>query len=90
MNEQVKEAIFKKGEQLSADLITGKAWHNKLFEEDCIYTTAVGIEGFDGGSQNIWYSHPSGKILIVLDGVGYHQIKCEPIQILQKGDHQYE
>lgn len=90
MNEQDKEAIFKRGEQLSADLITGKAWHNKLFEEDCIYTTAVGIEGFDAGSRNVWYSHPSSQILIVLDGAGYHQIKGEAIQILQKGDPQYE
>lgn len=86
MNEQNKEPIFKRGEQLSADLITGKAWHNKLFEEDSIYTTAVGVEEFEAGSRNVWHSHPSGQIIIVLDGVGYHQIKGEPIQIVRKGD----
>jgi len=86
MNEQNKDTIFKRGEQLSEDLITGKAWHNKLFEEDSIYTTAVGVEEFEAGSRNVWHSHPSGQILIVLDGVGYHQIKGEPIQIIRKGD----
>lgn len=86
MNEQNKETIFKRGEQLSADLITGKAWHNKLFEEDSIYSTAVGVEEFEAGSRNVWHSHPSGQIIIVLDGVCYHQIKGEPIQIVRKGD----
>jgi len=86
MNEQYKEAIFERGEQLSADLIIGKAWHNKLFEEDSIYTTAVGVEEFEAGSRNVWHSHPSGQIIIVLDGVGYHQIKGEPIQVVRKGD----
>ena len=86
MNEQYKEAIFERGEQLSADLIIGKAWHNKLFEEDSNYTTAVGDEEFEAGSRNVWHSHPSGQIIIVLDGVGYHQIKGEPIQVVRKGD----
>lgn len=86
MIEQNKEAIFEKGEQLPADLITGKAWHNKLVEEDTLYTTAIGVEEFEASSRNVWHSHPGGQILIVLDGVGYHQIKEEPIKIVRKGD----
>lgn len=78
--------IFDKGEQLSADLITGKAWHNLLMPNDDIYTTAIGVETFEAGSRNVWHSHPSGQILVVLEGVGYHQIKGEPIQIVRKGD----
>lgn len=84
-NHQNKEAIFKRGEQLSADLITGKAWHNKLMDEDSIYTTAIGVEEFEPGSRNVWHSHPGGQIIIILDGVGYHQIKGEPVQVLRKG-----
>lgn len=86
MNKQNKETIFERGEQLSTDLITGKAWHNKLIEEDSIYKTAVGVEEFEAGSRNVWHSHPSGQILIVLDGVGYHQIKGQAIQVVRKGD----
>ncbi|WP_025125487.1 cupin domain-containing protein [Myroides odoratimimus] len=81
-----KTGIFKRGEQLSADLITGKAWHNKLVDEDSIYATSVGVEEFEIGSRNVWHSHPSGQIIIVLDGVGYHQIKGQPLQVLRKGE----
>jgi quercetin dioxygenase-like cupin family protein len=79
-------AIFEKGELLPSDIITGKAWHHKLVDEDSIYTTAVGVEEFEPGSRNVWHTHPSGQIIIVLNGVGYHQIKGEPIQVLRKGD----
>ncbi|HWJ28335.1 MAG TPA: cupin domain-containing protein, partial [Flavisolibacter sp.] len=88
--EKIKElnqvAIFKRGEELSSDIITGKAWHNKLVDEDATFTTAVGVEDFTPGSRNVWHSHPSGQIIIVLDGVGYHQIKGQPIQMVRKGD----
>lgn len=81
-----QHTIFKKGELLSSDIITGKAWHNKLVDHDSIFTTVVGNEEFEAGSRNVWHSHPGGQILIVTDGVGYHQIKGAPIQILRKGD----
>ncbi|MCD2422171.1 cupin domain-containing protein [Niabella pedocola] len=86
MSEQNKEAIFEKGERLPSDIITGTAWHNKLVDEDSIYTTAVGVEKFEPGSRNAWHSHPGGQIIIVLDGVGYHQIKGGPVQVVRKGD----
>lgn len=83
---QHKSEIFERGEQLSPDLITGRAWHNKLFDEDSLYTTAIGVEEFEPGSRNVWHSHPSGQIIIILDGVGYHQIKGEAVEVLRKGD----
>ncbi|MDT3695389.1 MAG: cupin domain-containing protein [Ignavibacterium sp.] len=86
MNEQGKNTIFKRGEKLSAEIITGNAWHNKLVNEDTTYTTAIGVEEFEAGSRNVWHSHPSGQIIIVLDGVGYHQIKGESLQVVRKGD----
>lgn len=84
--EQQNSRIFERGQQLSADLITGRAWHNKLFDEDSLYTTAIGVEEFEPGSRNVWHSHPSGQIIIILDGVGYHQIKGEAVEVLRKGD----
>jgi len=81
-----KNAIFGRGEQLSGEIITGKAWHNKLLEEDSVFTTAIGVEEFEAGSRNVWHAHPSGQILIVLEGEGYHQIKGEPVRTVKKGD----
>lgn len=86
ISQQNKSAIFERGELLPSDIITGKAWHNKLVDEDSIYTTAVGVEEFEPGSRNVWHTHPSGQIIIVLNGEGYHQIKGELIQVLRKGD----
>ncbi|QKF73632.1 Cupin domain-containing protein [Aliarcobacter faecis] len=83
---QKNEDIFEKGELLSQDIITGKSYHNKIVEEDDIYTTAVGVEKFEAGARNVWHSHPSGQIIIVLDGVGYHQIEGKKIEIMKKGD----
>jgi len=84
--EKNKTSPFERGELLSPDIITGKAWHKKLVIEDSIFTTAVGCEEFEPGSRNVWHSHPAGQIIIVIDGVGYHQIKGEPIQVVRKGD----
>jgi quercetin dioxygenase-like cupin family protein len=78
--------IFERGELLSSEIITGNAWHKKLVDDDSVFSTVVGVEEFATGSRNIWHSHPGGQILIVTDGIGYHQIKGQPIQIVRKGD----
>jgi len=85
-NKDGESPIFGRGERLSREIITGKAWHNKLLEEDSVYRTAIGVEEFEAGSRNVWHSHPSGQIIIVLEGEGYHQIKGGPIQLVKKGD----
>ncbi|MFC4097470.1 cupin domain-containing protein [Euzebyella saccharophila] len=33
-----------------------------------------------------WHSHPAGQILVVIDGVGYHQFEGEPRETIKKGD----
>lgn len=41
---------------------------------------------FDKGVINNWHSHEGGQILIATDGIGYHQIEGEPVQVLHPGD----
>ncbi len=41
---------------------------------------------FDAGTYNNWHSHAGGQILIVTDGVGYHQIEGGELEILHPGD----
>lgn len=45
-------------------------------------------ENFTGKAWNIGLveNDPSGQILIITDGTGYHQIKGQPRQTLKKGD----
>lgn len=41
---------------------------------------------FEPGVINAWHTHPGGQILIVTDGIGYHQIEGQPVEVLHPGD----
>ena len=78
--------IFPKGEKGSKDLFTGNAYPTPLVASDSIYNTLVGNVYFEPGARSNWHSHPAGQILIITDGIGYHQIEGKPIEIIKKGD----
>jgi quercetin dioxygenase-like cupin family protein len=80
------DAIFPKGEKGSNDLFTGNAFPFPLVDADSIYNTLVGNVYFEPGARSNWHIHPSGQILIITDGIGYHQIEGQPIEIIKKGD----
>ena len=79
-------SIAHKGQLAPAEYFTGKTWVTGLVDNDSVFTTAAGSVFFEAGARSNWHSHPSGQILIVTEGVGYHQIKGEPIQIIRTGD----
>jgi quercetin dioxygenase-like cupin family protein len=79
-------SIFSKGEKGSNDLFTGNAYPTALVDADSIYNTLVGNVYFEPGARSNWHSHPAGQILIITDGIGYHQIEGKPIEIIKKGD----
>jgi quercetin dioxygenase-like cupin family protein len=80
------QSIFPKGAKGSAEIFTGNVWNTSLVDNDSIYNTLVGNVYFEPGARSNWHSHPSGQILIITDGIGYHQIKGQPRQIIKKGD----
>ena len=80
------EAIFPKGEKGPAENFTGNAWATALVANDSTYNTLVGNVYFEPGARSNWHKHPSGQILIITDGVGYHQIQGQPRQTIRKGD----
>ncbi len=80
------QAIFPKGELGPAENFTGKAWALGLVANDTTYNTLVGNVYFEPGARSNWHTHPAGQILIITDGVGYHQIKGQPRQTIRKGD----
>jgi len=79
-------AIFPKGEKGSVDLFTGNTYNIGLVAPDSVFTTAVGNVYFEPGARSNWHSHPAGQILIITDGIGYHQIEGQPVEIIKKGD----
>ena len=80
------QAIFPKGEKGPAENFTGNAWNTGLVANDTVYNTLVGNVYFEPGARSNWHTHPSGQILIITDGVGYHQIKGQARQTIRKGD----
>src|SRR5687768_5257793 len=80
------QAIFPKGEKGPAENFTGNAWNTGLVANDTTYNTVIGNVYFEPGARSNWHTHPSGQILIITDGVGYHQIKGEPRQTIREGD----
>ncbi|MBI1184727.1 cupin domain-containing protein [bacterium] len=71
---------------VEADHFTGKIYHKSMVEADSTYTTLVGKVYFEAGARSFWHSHPAGQLLLVTDGIGYHQIAGKPLEILHKGD----
>ncbi|CAN5243064.1 hypothetical protein BH11BAC5_BH11BAC5_07980 [soil metagenome] len=80
------QAIFPKGEKGPAEHFTGNAWNTGLVADDTTYNTIIGNVYFEPGARSNWHTHPSGQILIITDGVGYHQIKGQQKQTIRKGD----
>ncbi len=78
--------IFPKSEKGSNDFFTGNAYPTALVDSDSIYNTLVGNVYFEPGARSNWHSHPAGQILIITDGIGYHQIEGKEIEIIRKGD----
>src|SRR5215217_7191284 len=79
-------AIFPKGEKGPVENFTGNAWNTGLVVNDTTYNTVVGNVYFEPGARSNWHRHPSGQILIITDGVGFHQIKGQPRKTIKKGD----
>ena len=79
-------AIFPKGEKGTEEWFTGNAYYIALVEADSIHTTLTGNVYFEPKARSHWHNHPSGQILIITDGIGYHQIEGQEIEVLKKGD----
>lgn len=77
--------IFPKGQLGSSEYFTGKAYNYGLVRDTALQTI-VGNVYFEPGARSNWHTHPAGQILVITDGLGYHQIEGQPIQLLKKGD----
>lgn len=78
--------IFPKGEKGPEKNFTGNAYNYGMVMPDSTYTTVVGNVYFEPKARSNWHTHPGGQILVITDGVGYHQIEGEPVQTIRKGD----
>lgn len=80
------ELVFPKGDKITNNNFTGRAWLQMLVNNDSIYNTSIGNVSFEPGARTNWHKHPGGQILLVTDGTGYYQEKGKPAQLIRKGD----
>ena len=78
--------VFEKGRPAPEQFFTGKAYVTRLISNDSVFTMVGGEVFFEAGARSNWHSHPAGQILIVTAGIGYHQIKGRPVEVIHKGD----
>ncbi len=86
MPEQEASLIFTKGNKITNNNFVGTAYVSMLISVDSLNHTYVGNVTFEPGARTNWHSHPSGQIILVVDGEGYYQEKGSPKRVLQKGD----
>lgn len=76
--------IFPKGNLGLAQNFTGNSWSTSLVANDSTYNSVGGNVYFEPGARSNWHTHPAGQILIITDGIGYHQIKGQSRQTIRK------
>ena len=80
--------MFQKAEEpMISDTFSGPAYVSSIIEGNNV-AGAPGLHYvvFDKGTINNWHTHEGGQILIATDGIGYHQIEGEDVEILHPGD----
>lgn len=80
--------MFRKaGEALVSDTFSGPAYVSSIVEgENVAGAPGLHYVVFDPGVINNWHTHEGGQILIATDGIGYHQIEGQPVEVLYPGD----
>lgn len=85
-SKQDQALTFPKGERVGNDNFTGNVWLQMLLTNDSDFNTSIGQVSFEAGARTKWHKHPSGQILLVTAGVGYHQEQGKEIVEIRKGD----
>ena len=85
---QGKDLIFHQAdESMKTDFFSGPVYVSSLLDgENVAGTPGLHYVVFEPGTISNWHIHEGGQILIATDGVGYHQIEGEPVQVLHPGD----
>lgn len=86
MNKQNEASIFEIGDIASSEYFTGKVKAKVLLSDDQFFQCNIYNVVFEKGARTNWHTHPSGQILLVVDGIGFYQRKGESVETMKKGD----
>jgi len=83
---EVINEVFPKGNLITNNYFTGKAWLNMLVTDKENFDLTAGKVLFEPGARTNWHSHPGGQILLCTKGNGYYQEIGKSIRSLKAGD----
>lgn len=80
--------MFRRAEDpMTAETFSGPAYVSSIIgEENVAGAPGLHYVVFEPGVINNWHTHEGGQILIATDGIGYHQIEGQPVEVLYPGD----
>lgn len=80
-----QDTVFPKGQKNPNPNMVGMVWLYNMTDADSVHSTSVAHVTFEPAARTNWHSHQAGQILLVTSGVGYHQIKGKPVELITKG-----
>lgn len=70
----------------SPNVFTGKVTVQALSDALPNMPVASAYVIFEPGARSFWHTHPTGQVLIIVDGEGRSGVFGKPVSILKKGD----
>ena len=86
----VLNTVLKRNEQSNTSAeaknnFAGSVHVKMLVANDSLLNTQMATVTFETGARTNWHYHPSGQILLIVDGTAFYQEKGKPKQMLSKG-----
>lgn len=86
-NDENNEFLFAKGNALNMETFNGTNYVAFLLQSDDVFDVPGMMNViFEPGVINNWHSHEGGQVMIATDGVGFHQLRGQPVEVLYPGD----
>ena len=86
MKKEEKNTIFEIGEVASKEYFTGNVNAKVLLSDIENFQCSIFNVIFEKEARTNWHKHPSGQILLVIDGIGSYQRKGQAVQTMKKGE----
>ena len=83
--------MFAKGDKpLQLPTFNGTVYLSEVLpHNNAANSPALNYVVFEPGCVNQWHTHEGGQVLIATDGIGFHQIEGQPVQVMRPGDVAY-
>lgn len=69
-----------------SEWFTGKVYVDTIATPSGPSRLSASSVHFTPGARTAWHTHPNGQTIYVIEGVGFAQRRCGPIEVIRPGD----